>query len=41
MQNFVSVIEGGTQTEGVQGQGGEKNAQTEEKWSDRRLEKAA
>jgi hypothetical protein len=38
---LVSDIKGGTQTEGVGKQGAEENIWTEERISDRRLEKTA
>jgi hypothetical protein len=37
--NLVADIKGGTQTEGVWEQSAEENIWTEERWSDRRLEK--
>jgi hypothetical protein len=39
--NLVSDIKGGTQTEGVWGQGAEEDIQTDEGWGDGRVEKTA
>jgi hypothetical protein len=39
MWNLVSDIRGGTKTERVWEQGTEENIWTEERWSDRRMEK--
>jgi hypothetical protein len=39
--NLASNIKGGTQTEGVWEQGIEENIWTEDRWSDKRLEKTA
>jgi hypothetical protein len=41
VQNLVSDIKGGTETEGVWEQGADENIWTEEVWTDERLEKTA